>query len=96
MCCRKYLVLIIAVFQLFFVQTGQTQIHGYLITFYNHDITSDGPLTNGRQNAFNLTRIYLTTRHEISERFELRVTPEANANNIGTAGNFEPYLKYAY
>lgn len=96
MCFRKLALLIIAVLQLFLVQTGRTQIHGYLVTFYNHDITSYGLLTNDQQNAFHLKRIYLTTQHDISERFSLQVTLEANANNIGTSGNFEPYIKYAY
>jgi len=67
-----------------------------MISYYYRDISKDGPLTNGKDNGIVVKRIYIHYDQTISERFDSRVTIEVNENNLGNAGNFEPYIKFAY
>ncbi|MBT4482798.1 MAG: hypothetical protein HOC71_03870 [Candidatus Latescibacteria bacterium] len=81
-----------------FPSTGYTQgnFSGYIMGYYNHNISSDGPETNGKYNETILKRIYLHYDYDISDRFETRLTIESNQKNIGTSGKYEPYIKFAF
>ena len=81
-----------------FSYSGHTQgnISGYMIGYYYHDLSSDGPETNGQDNEIILKRIYLNYDSKISNRFETQLTIEAKQKNIGNANNYEPFIKYAF
>ncbi len=102
---KKFTLLIMKLFILFFLfstnvlvsQThAQGKMSGYMMAYYFHDLSPDGPATNGQNNEVIIKRIYLHYDYQISERFETRVTLEMNQNNIGNSNNYEPYVKFAF
>jgi len=86
--------LILLIFTFTFFKNLSGQISGYVISYYHHDFTNDGPKLKNQYNGITLKRIYFHYKYTLSEKFDTQITFEANEKNLSPTKNYDIYLKY--
>ncbi len=69
------------------------KISGKIYFDYTHDISKDGPRTNGQDNGFEFRRAYLTINNKINDDFSVRFRTDADRK---ADDKMRPFLKHLY
>ncbi len=96
---RKYLKLLLLLLIVFYVNAVCAgDLEGYKISGktyfdYAHDVSKDGPRTNGQDNGFILRRAYLTISKQINDDFSVRFRTDADRK---VDDKLRPFVKHLY